>query len=100
MTTGASTSPSARDRRPLPQAVVPGQVRLQMRGHELLAFRLLQAHPQQLRIIQSRPREAAGVRDKAERKNLKKGEPGDKAKKRAEERAAKAAAPAEEAAAE
>ena len=44
--------------------------------------------------------EAAGVRDKAERKNMKKAEPGDKAKKRAEEKAAKAAVPAEEAAAE
>lgn len=42
--------------------------------------------------------EAAGVRAKAERKNLKKAEPGDKAKKRAAEKAAKAAAPAEEAA--
>lgn len=40
--------------------------------------------------------EAAGVKPKAERKNLKKAEPGDKAKKRAEEKAAKAAAPAEE----
>ena len=63
MTTGASTSPFARDRRPLPQAVVRGQVRLQPRGHKLLAFRLLQAHPQQLRVIQSRPREAAGARE-------------------------------------
>ena len=43
---------------------------------------------------------AAGVRDKADRKNMKKAEPGDKAKKRAEEKAAKSAAPAEEAAAE
>ena|SRR5690554_5563512 len=42
--------------------------------------------------------EAAGIREKAERKNMKKAEPGDKAKKRAEEKAAKAAAPAEEAA--
>lgn len=42
--------------------------------------------------------EAAGIKEKAERKNMKKAEPGDKAKKRAEERAAKAAAPAEEAA--
>ena len=46
--------------------------------------------------------EAAGVREKAERANLKKGEPGAKAKERAEERASKAAeaeaAPAEEAA--
>ena len=41
--------------------------------------------------------EAAGIKEKAERKNMKKAEPGDKAKKRAEERAAKAA-PAEEAA--
>lgn len=40
--------------------------------------------------------EAAGVKAKTERANLKKGEPGDKAKKRAEEKAAKAAAPAEE----
>ncbi|MFT3688028.1 30S ribosomal protein S16 [Paenirhodobacter sp.] len=40
--------------------------------------------------------EAAGVTTKTERANLKKGEPGDKAKKRAEEKAAKAAAPAEE----
>jgi small subunit ribosomal protein S16 len=44
--------------------------------------------------------EAAGVRDKAERKNLQKGEPGKKAKDRAEEKAAKAAAPAEEATAD
>ncbi|RMC37717.1 30S ribosomal protein S16 [Paracoccus alkanivorans] len=45
--------------------------------------------------------EAAGVKEKAERKNMKKAEPGDKAKKRAEEKAAKAApaeAPADEAA--
>ena len=42
--------------------------------------------------------ESAGVRDKADRKNMKKAEPGDKAKKRAEEKAAKSAAPAEEAA--
>ena len=48
--------------------------------------------------------EAAGVREKATRANMKKAEPGDKAKKRAEEKAAKsaqaseaAAAPAEEA---
>ena len=41
--------------------------------------------------------EAAGQRDKAERANPKKGEPGAKAKERAEEKAAKAAA-AEEAA--
>lgn len=40
--------------------------------------------------------EAAGTVAKTERKNLKKAEPGDKAKKRAEEKAAKAAAPAEE----
>lgn len=40
--------------------------------------------------------EAAGLKTKTERKNLKKAEPGDKAKKRAEEKAAKAAAPAEE----
>ena len=43
--------------------------------------------------------EAAGVRDKAERSNPNKGEPGDKAKARAEEKAEKAAAaaaPAEE----
>ncbi len=51
--------------------------------------------------------EAAGVRDKKERANLKKGTPGKKATDRAEERAAKAAAateaanaPAEEAPAE
>ena len=44
--------------------------------------------------------EAAGVRDKAERSNPKKGEPGTKAKERAEEKAAKAAAPVEEAPAE
>jgi small subunit ribosomal protein S16 len=52
--------------------------------------------------------EAAGVREKADRKNLKKGEPGKKAVARAEEKAAKAAtaaeapeeAPAEDAAAE
>ena len=51
--------------------------------------------------------EAAGKRDKSERANLQKGEPGKKAKDRAEERAAKAAAaeeaknaPAEEAAPE
>lgn len=40
--------------------------------------------------------EAAGTVAKTERKNMKKAEPGDKAKKRAEEKAAKAAAPAEE----
>ncbi|QBF29931.1 30S ribosomal protein S16 [Thalassococcus sp. S3] len=48
--------------------------------------------------------EAAGVREKAQRNNPKKGEPGQKAKDRAEEKAAKAAeaseAPAEEASAE
>jgi len=48
--------------------------------------------------------EAAGVREKAERNNPKKGEPGKKAQERAEEKAAKAAAaaeaPAEEAAVE
>ena len=47
--------------------------------------------------------EAAGVRDKAERNNPQKGEPGQKAKDRAEQKAAKAAeanAPAEEPAAE
>ena len=50
----------------------------------------------------SRFLEAAGVREKTERANLKKGEPGAKAKERAEERAARAAAdePAEEPAAE
>ena len=44
--------------------------------------------------------EAAGARPKSERANLKKGEPGTKAKERAEERAARAAQPAEEAPAE
>ncbi|MEL6806433.1 MAG: 30S ribosomal protein S16 [Pseudomonadota bacterium] len=48
--------------------------------------------------------EAAGVLEKKERANLKKGEPGKKAKERAEEKAARAAeaaaAPAEEAPAE
>ena len=47
--------------------------------------------------------EAAGVREKADRNNPKKGEPGKKAQERAEEKAAKAAeaaAPAEEAPAE
>ncbi|SEU04625.1 30S ribosomal protein S16 [Paracoccus homiensis] len=44
--------------------------------------------------------EAAGVREKATRQNLKKAVPGDKAKKRAEEKAAKAAAPAADDAAE
>ncbi|MDH5454098.1 MAG: 30S ribosomal protein S16 [Paracoccaceae bacterium] len=40
--------------------------------------------------------EAAGVKEKTERKNMKKAEPGERAKKRAEEKAAKAAAPAPE----
>jgi len=40
--------------------------------------------------------EAAGVLAKTERKNMKKAVPGEKAAKRAEEKAAKAAAPAEE----
>ncbi|GHF57767.1 30S ribosomal protein S16 [Seohaeicola zhoushanensis] len=40
--------------------------------------------------------EAAGLRGKTERSNPKKGEPGKKAKARAEEKAAKAAATAEE----
>ncbi len=44
--------------------------------------------------------EAAGVRPATERRNLKKGEPGAKARERAEERAARAAQPAEEAPAE
>ncbi|GGX44174.1 30S ribosomal protein S16 [Tateyamaria omphalii] len=52
----------------------------------------------------SRMLEAAGVLEKKERNNPNKGEPGAKAKERAEEKAAKAAeaseAPAEEAAAE
>ncbi|KIC51940.1 30S ribosomal protein S16 [Tateyamaria sp. ANG-S1] len=52
----------------------------------------------------SRMLEAAGVVEKKDRNNPKKGEPGQKAKDRAEEKAAKAAeaseAPAEEAAAE
>ena len=48
----------------------------------------------------SRMLEAAGVIDKRERSNPKKGEPGKKAQDRAEARAAKAAAPAEEAPAE
>ena len=43
--------------------------------------------------------EAAGVMPKKERANLKKGEPGKKAKERVEEKAAKAAAAAEAAAA-
>ncbi|MCB1399735.1 MAG: 30S ribosomal protein S16 [Rhodobacteraceae bacterium] len=44
--------------------------------------------------------EAAGARPKAERKNLKKAVPGAKATQRAEEKAAKAAAPATEESAE
>ncbi len=40
--------------------------------------------------------EAGGHREKADRNNPLKGEPGDKAKARAEEKAAKAAVPAEE----
>lgn len=48
----------------------------------------------------SRMLEAAGVIEKKERNNPKKGTPGDKAVARAEEKAAKAAAPAEEAVAE
>jgi len=40
--------------------------------------------------------EAAGVREKAERSNPQKGEPGEKAKARAEEKAAKDAEPEEE----
>jgi small subunit ribosomal protein S16 len=47
----------------------------------------------------SRLLEAAGVLEKKERANPKKGEPGKKAKERAEEKAAKAAAAAEAAAA-
>ena len=47
----------------------------------------------------SRMLEAAGVLEKKERANLKKGEPGKAAKARAEEKAAKAAAAAEAAAA-
>jgi small subunit ribosomal protein S16 len=43
--------------------------------------------------------DAAGVRERAVRENLKKGEPGDKAKERAEERATRDAAAAEAAAA-
>ncbi len=43
--------------------------------------------------------DVAGIKERAARSNLKKGEPGEKAKERAEERAAKVAA-AEEAAAE
>ena len=48
----------------------------------------------------SRFLEAAGVVEKKDRANLKKGVPGKKATERAEEKAAKAAAPAEEAPAE
>ena len=48
----------------------------------------------------SRMVEAAGVLDKKERNNPNKGEPGAKAKERAEAKAEKAAAPAEEAPAE
>lgn len=48
----------------------------------------------------SRMLEAAGVLDKKERNNPNKGEPGAKAKERAEAKAEKAAAPAEEAPAE
>lgn len=44
--------------------------------------------------------EAAGVKEKTERNNPQKGEPGQKAKDRAEEKAEKAAAPVEEAAVE
>jgi small subunit ribosomal protein S16 len=47
----------------------------------------------------SRFLEAAGVLEKKERANMKKAEPGQKAKERAEEKAAKAAAAAEAAAA-
>jgi small subunit ribosomal protein S16 len=47
----------------------------------------------------SRMLEAAGVIEKKDRANLKKGEPGKKAKERAEEKSAKAAAAAEAAAA-
>jgi len=47
----------------------------------------------------SRMLEAAGVLEKKERANLKKGEPGKKAQERAEEKAAKATAAAEAAAA-
>ncbi|MGB5837298.1 MAG: 30S ribosomal protein S16 [Albidovulum sp.] len=43
--------------------------------------------------------EAAGVKEKTERKNMKKAEPGERAKKRVEEKAAKEAAAAEAAAA-
>ncbi|MGC3938816.1 30S ribosomal protein S16 [Roseobacter sp. EG26] len=42
--------------------------------------------------------EAAGLKDKTERSNPNKGTPGKKAQERAEEKAAKAAAPAEESA--
>lgn len=48
----------------------------------------------------SRFLEAAGILEKKTRVNLKKGTPGEKAVARAEEKAAKAAAPAEEAPAE
>ena len=48
----------------------------------------------------SRMLEAAGVVDKKERNNPKKGTPGKAAQERAEAKAAKSAAPAEEAAAE
>ncbi|GGL75461.1 30S ribosomal protein S16 [Wenxinia marina] len=41
--------------------------------------------------------EAAGLKEKAERSNPKKGEPGKAAKERAEKKAARSAAPAEEA---
>ena len=44
--------------------------------------------------------DAAGILERGARNNPKKGEPGKKAKDRAEQKAAKAAAPAEEAAAE
>lgn len=48
----------------------------------------------------SRMLEAAGVKEKTDRSNPKKGEPGAKAKERAEEKAAKAAAASEAPAAE
>ncbi len=48
----------------------------------------------------SRMLEAAGVIEKKQRANLKKGEPGKNAKARAEKKAARDAAPAEDAAAE
>ncbi|MDW3224515.1 MAG: 30S ribosomal protein S16 [Paracoccaceae bacterium] len=44
--------------------------------------------------------EAAGLKEKTERNNPNKGTPGKKAQERAEEKAAKSAAPAEEASAE